>query len=196
MALNTQTQSLALPLPQLFFSSSFLPSAYIQIKYLHLLGRLGCLLVFSAHVICLFKFPVALMSLHVLFSPLFSHISFSFYLPPFFCSFSLQFSPILYVFFVLLSFYSSLSLLWPLRWLVFVSLSLVAAAGSGLNNEITFTVCSEAARSSTQNIITHHCSRKPACGRAHTHRHMHKCVSVHTKLNNKNPDTCREGRLR
>lgn len=74
MALNTQTQSLALPLPQLFFSSSFLPSAYIQIKYLHLLGRLGCLLVFSAHVICLFKFPVALMSLHVLFFPLFSHI--------------------------------------------------------------------------------------------------------------------------
>lgn len=87
MALNTQTQCLALPFPQLFFSSSFLPSAYIQIKYLHLLGRLSCLLVFSAHVICLFKFPVALMSLHELFFPLFSYISFLLLSPSLFLQF-------------------------------------------------------------------------------------------------------------
>lgn len=56
MALNTQTQSLALPLPALFSSSSFLSSAHTQIKYLHLLfGLLGCSL--ASSVLRLLEFP-------------------------------------------------------------------------------------------------------------------------------------------
>lgn len=186
MALNTQTQSLALPLPLLFSSSSFLSPAYTQIKYLHLLGRLGCVLVFSVRVFCVFKSPVALMALYELFS-LFIYLSYIFFskisvsnVHQFTLAHCLFYPPL---------FFSSLSLLRPSRWLVFVSLSLVAAAGSGLNNEITFTVGREAARSSTQNIIT---IIVPTNTHAGAHRHMHKCVCAPKP----NPDTCREGCLR
>uniref|UniRef100_A0A3B4U4R0 receptor protein-tyrosine kinase n=1 Tax=Seriola dumerili TaxID=41447 RepID=A0A3B4U4R0_SERDU len=66
-----------------------------------------------------------------------------------------------------LYFFPSFFLLRPLRWLVFVSLSLVAAAGSGLNNEITFTAGREAAH---RNISTRHFSHKHTCRRVHAHR--------------------------
>lgn len=60
MALNTQTQ------PPPLSGSSLL---HTQIKYLNLLlGRLGCLIIFSDHIFCLFEFPVALMAPHDLSS--------------------------------------------------------------------------------------------------------------------------------
>lgn len=194
MALNTHTQSLGLPLPTLF-SFSFIPSsAYTQIKYLHfVLGQLDCLFVFSVRVLHLFKYPVALTAPYELCS--------------FFRCLILLLSPFIFTAELLLAiftyshsiFLSSspfffFSLLWPSRWLVFVSLSLVAAAGSGLNNEITFTVEREAARSSTRDIITRHCSHKHTCRHTHTHRNTQKCV--HTNPNNKIPGTCRQGCLK
>ena len=76
----------------------------------------------------------------------------------------------------------------PSRWLVFVSLSLVAAAGSGLNNEITFTVGREAVHGTSSALVV--------TANTNSGAHRQKCVSLHADLNNENPDSCRAGCLR
>lgn len=180
MALHTQTPSLAVPLPSLFSSSSsFLSSEYTQIKCLRRLLLLFCPCLLSLQISCCFNGSSwASFSFHrSLLSP---HI----FLPSF-CS---QFSPDHTVFFIPLSFFFSSSPLRPSRWLVFVSLSLVAAAGSGLNNEITFTVGREAAHGTSPALAV--------TANTHSSARTQKCVSVHTDLNNENPDTCRERCLR
>lgn len=152
MALNPQTQSLV-PSPHHHSSNPcfapFLPS----LLHIHKLSICIFLLVvfffFLFHVFCLFRFPVASPAIHKRSSSF--HMSLSpFIALHFYCRvsvsnfhpFTLSFFPPFLFFFYPPPFFS---LLRPSGWLVFVSLSLVAAAGSGLNNEITFAVGREAA---------------------------------------------------
>lgn len=155
MTLNPQTLPPPPLLQPLFCSLSSFSSTYTQIKHLHL--PFGCLFFFFLfHVFCLFRFPVASAAIHRRSSSF--HMSLSpFIALHFYCRVSVSnFHPFT------LSFFSSFSLLLltplffsllrPSRWLVFVSLSLVAAAGSGLNNEITFAVGREAAHQTSSPV--------------------------------------------
>lgn len=161
MALNTHRLGPSFPSS----SSSFLTSAYTQINHLHL--QAGLPLLCLSHVFCLLKFLLTSLTLYERFS-LFMCLS-PFISLHFHCWVSVSNFHLftLSLFFLLLFIFPSLYPRRPSRWLVFVSLSLVAAAGSGLNNEITFSVGREAARSSTLNIITRHSSHKYTCESAH-----------------------------
>lgn len=159
MTLNPQTQSLVLS-PHHHYSNPcfapFLPS----FLHIHKLSICIFLLVvfFFLSVPCLLSLQISCcFSGYSQAFLLFSYVSFSFHSPPFLLpSFCKQFSPIHAVFFssfsLLLLTPLFFSLLRPSRWLVFVSLSLVAAAGSGLNNEITFAVGREAAHQTSSPV--------------------------------------------
>lgn len=168
--------------PTLFCSLSSFSSTYTQIKHLHL--PFGCL--FFLSVPCLLSLQISCcFSGYSQAFLLFSYVSFSFHSPPFLLpSFCKQFSPIHAVFFssfsLLLLTPLFFSLLRPSRWLVFVSLSLVAAAGSGLNNEITFAVGREAAHQTSSPVtlpVNTHARVTPESVRTNP-SHLHLGINI------------------
>ena len=106
---------------------------------------------------------------------LLSYVSFSFLSSSlFFAEFLLTIPPLHSPSLLSLLFFSpSSSLLRPMRWLVFVSLSLVAAAGSGLNNEITFTAVRDSASHPLPFTQTH------MQARVHTREQAQVCECAH-----------------
>lgn len=154
MALNTQTQSLALSLPLLFFPpppSSLLHTHKLSICIFFLAGSVACVFFYLSHchlslqISCCFNESswAFFFSFHTALSPFIS-LPFSAKILLTFFTHTLSFLSSCFPFFFFLKQNFLLA-----SWLVFVSLSLVAAVGSGLNKEITFSVWREAARSST-----------------------------------------------